>query len=315
MFWSTQAFAKSFMPVEGSTFAGDVDALYKFLLIASIIACALVIGGMIYFALKYRRRTDSDKTAYIAHNTTLEFLWSFIPFVIFMVVFVWGWVVYYKLRTPPTDAYEVHVVASMWNWDFLYKSGKRSSGEMYVPVNKPVRLIMSSRDVIHSFFVPAFRTKQDVVPGRYTAMWFEANKLGTFQAFCTEFCGTGHSSMLAKIHVLPQEQFEEWLQQEDPYKGMALADVGKTVFEKKCLVCHNTSAERKVGPGFKGLFGSSREMESGGSVTADENYIRESITNPAAKVVKGYPNAMTPFQGQLSENEMLGLVEFIKSLQ
>lgn len=312
MFWSTQAYAKSFMPPAASTFAGDVDAVYKFLMAASVISSILVIGGMIYFVLKYRRRTNNDKTAYIAHGTVLEFLWSFIPFVIFMVVFGWSWHVYYKMRVPPKNSMEVNVVGQKWNWNFLYKSG-RTSGELYVPVNQPVRLIMGSRDVIHSFYIPSFRTKQDVVPGRYTALWFEADKVGDYQVFCTEFCGDGHSAMLTKIHVLPRDKFEEWMEN-DPYKGMSLVEVGKAAFQK-CTACHNITSDRKVGPGLAGVFGHEVEIEGGSPVVADENYIRESILNPAAQIVKGYPNAMTPFQGQLTEQELLGLVEYIKSLQ
>lgn len=311
---SAPAFAQSLMPVQGATFSAAVDTLYEFLLYASLISCVLVIGGMVYFAFKYRRKTNNDKTAYISHSTLLEFLWSFIPFVIFMVVFVWGWVVYHDLRNAPKNAFEIHVVGQKWYWDFLYKSGRKTSGEFFVPINQPVRLIMSSRDVIHSFYIPAFRTKQDVVPGRYTALWFEANKLGDFQVFCTEYCGDGHSAMLAKVHVLSKEKFEEWLQN-DPYKGLSLADIGAKVFTQKCTACHSPTAEKKVGPGLLGLVGKSRDFENSNSVVADESYIRESVLTPAARVVKGFPNAMTPFQGQISEQELMGVIEYIKSLK
>lgn len=314
MLWGTSAFAQSLMPVQGSTFASNVDELYKFLVLVSVISCALVIGGMCYFAFKYRRSEKTKKTAYIEHNAILEFFWSFIPFVIFMVVFAWGWIVYHDLRTSPKNAFEVHVSAQKWFWDFLYKSGRKSTGELYVPVGQPVKLIMASRDVIHSFFIPSFRTKQDVVPGRYTTLWFEATKVGTFQVFCTEFCGDGHSAMLAKVHVLPKDKFEEWLQN-DPYKGLSLAQIGDTVFQQKCMACHNVTADKKVGPGLKGLFGKSREFENSPGLVADENYLRQSILEPAAQIVKGFPNAMTPFQGQISEQELLGVIEYIKSLQ
>jgi cytochrome c oxidase subunit II len=314
MFFSNVAHAMSFMPVQGSTFAKGVDDLYEFLLIASLISCILVIGGMVYFAFKYRRKTNTDKTAYISHSALLEFLWSFIPFVIFMVVFAWGWIVYHDLRTAPKNSFEIHVVGQKWNWDFLYKSGRKSSGEFYVPVGQPVKLIMSSRDVIHSFYIPGFRTKQDVVPGRYSTLWFEAKSVGTFQVFCTELCGEGHSAMLAKLHVLPRNEFEEWLQN-DPYKGLSLADVGQKVFSQKCVACHSASAEKKVGPGLAGVIGRSREFESGPTLVTDENYVRESILNPAAKIVKGFPNAMTPFQGSISEQELTGVIEYLKSLK
>jgi len=313
MFWMNTAFAQSFMPVEGSTFASKMDALYKFQVVASVIACFLVIGGMVYFALKYRRRTDKDQTAYIPHNAALEFLWSFIPFVIFMVIFGWGWVVYHEMRTMPQNAFEVHVVGQKWYWDFLYKSGRKTSGEIFVPVGEPVKLIMTSRDVIHSFFTPAFRIKQDVVPGMYTTLWFQATKVGDFQVFCTEYCGDGHSAMLAKVHVLPRDKFNDWLEN-DPYKGLSLAQIGENIFGQKCAACHNVTTEKKVGPGLAKL-GAEVELEDGSKVAIDENYLRESILNPAAQIVKGYPNAMTPFQGQLSEQELSGVIEYIKGLQ
>lgn len=314
MWFSSVAEAKSFMPEQASTFAAKLDSLYEFLVYASLISCILVIGGMVYFAIKYRRKTNTDKTAYIAHNGTLEFLWSFIPFVIFMVVFAWGWMVYHNMRAMPKNALEVQVVGQKWNWVFNYKSGKSSAKDLFVPLGKPVKLIMNSKDVIHSFFIPSFRTKQDVVPGRYTALWFEATKLGEFQVFCTEYCGDGHSEMLAKVHVLPADQFEQWLM-DDPFKGLTQAQIGEKVFTSRCTACHSPTEEKKVGPGLKGLFGKQREFENSEGVVADENYLRQSILNPASQVVKGFPNAMTPFQGQLSEEELTGVIEYIKSLK
>lgn len=315
MFWPNYAYAKGsvFMPVQGSTFAASVDALYEFLLIASFISCVLVIGGLIYFAWKYRRKTENDKTAYIAHNSVLEFLWSFIPFVIFIVVFGWGWLVFHDMRTAPKDALEVHVVGQKWSWTFLYKSGRKSSAEFYVPVNKPVKLIMTSSDVIHSFYIPAFRIKQDVVPGRYTALWFEATKVGSYQIFCTEFCGDQHSAMLAKVHVLSEEDYEEWLQN-DPYKGMSLAAVGEKVFKAQCTACHNANSTKKIGPGLGGLLGEMRTFVEAQQAKADENYIRESILYPNAKVVAGYPKGVMPtFKGKLSEQELAGIIEYLKT--
>lgn len=170
--------ASNFMPPVGTEIAQQVDNLYSFLLITSLIGCLILIGGMIYFALKYKRKTANDKTPYISHNTFLEFLWSFIPLVLFLGVFGWGWYVYHQMRQMPENALEVHVTGYKWAWDFEYKSGKTTSGEMVVPVGMPVKLIMTSRDVLHSFFIPSMRIKQDVVPGRYTAQWFNAEKIG-----------------------------------------------------------------------------------------------------------------------------------------
>ncbi len=303
------------MPPQASTVAASVDALYEFLLIISFISCVLVIGGLIYFAVKYRRKSDNDKTPYISHSTALEFLWSFIPFVLFMIVFVWGWMVFHKIRSLPENGLEVTVVAQKWDWSFIYKNGRKSAGELVVPLNQDVKLLLSSRDVLHSLFVPAFRVKQDVVPGRYYSMWFNANREGTFQIFCTEYCGDRHSGMLAKVRVVSREKYEEWMTTE-PYKGLAPAQIGEKVYKTRCAQCHNLTEVALVGPGFKGVFGRTEELEGGGSVTVDENYIRESMFQPDAKKVKGYGDrAMTSFVGQLSEEEIMGVIEFLKTVK
>ena len=307
--------ASRFMPPEGTEVAHNVDSLYSFLLIISFISCVLVIGGMIYFTVKFRRKGDNDKTPYIAHNSALEFLWSFIPFVLFMAAFVWGWIVYSQLRTMPENALEIMVQGQKWNWTFNYKNGRSSGGEFYVPVGENVRLIMGSNDVIHSFYIPAFRYKQDVVPGRYTSLWFKAEKEGDYQVFCTEYCGDGHSAMGAKLHVVSREKFDSWLGN-DPYKDMPLVDVGHKVYTARCAVCHNLTEAKLVGPGWKGLFGRTEKIEGGTEVVADENYIRESIVNPNAKIVLGYPSGQMPtFAGQLTEQEISGVIDFIKGLK
>lgn len=306
--------ASTFMPVQGSQVAAEVDSLYMFLLVTSAIFFVLVIGGLFFFVLKFRRKSNDDKTAYISHNNFLEFIWSFVPFVLFMIMFAWGWKVYHDMRDFSKDSLEVHVVGQKWFWDFKYKSGKSSAGEFYVPVNTPIKLIMTSKDVLHSFFLPGMRVKQDIVPGRYTALAFTPNKEGQFQVFCTEYCGDQHSSMLAKMNVVSQEEYDTWLQ-EDATAGLSLPEIGKKVFEQKCAVCHSAGSERKIGPGYAGLYDSKREFADGSSATADENYLRESILVPNAKVVKGFAPAMPSFQGQLSEDELSGLIEFIKSLK
>lgn len=307
--------ANTFMPPKGTDIAGQVDALYGFLLWASFISCVLVIGGFIYFAFKYRRQSDNDKTAYISHNNFLEFLWSFIPFVIFMGVFVWGWWIFSQMRTFPENSLEVAVQAQKWNWSFTYKNGRKSPGVLTVPVGTPVKLVMASSDVLHSFFIPTFRVKQDVVPGRYTALWFEAKHKGEFQVFCTEYCGDQHSNMLAKIKVVDRAEFDDWLGN-DPYKGLSMAEVGHKVYAARCVVCHNTSDQKLVGPGFKELFGKERKFADGTVAVADENYIRESILNPNAKIVEGFPGGQMPtFAGQLDEQEIMGVIEFLKTLK
>ena len=313
MFFINTAFAK-WLPVPATKWAEELDRLTAFLVQISTLASLLVIAGFIYFAVRYRRRSEEDQTPAITHHHLLEFLWSFIPFVIFMFVFAWGWILYDKLREHPKGALEIHVYGQMWNWDFVYKNGKTSAGLLKVPVNRPVKLIMSSRDVLHSFFVPSFRIKQDVLPGAYTALSFTANKKGKFPVFCTEFCGTGHSAMLAKVEVVDLKEWEKWLS-DNPYKGMSMAKIGQKVFQQRCLACHTASTEKRIGPGFQGLFGAKREFEKGDSLTVDENYIRESILNPSARLVKGFGNLMTPFAGLLTEEEMTGLIEYIKTLK
>ncbi len=312
---TAKSIASHFMPPQATEVAQNVDTLYAFLLIVSFISCVLVIGGLIVFAIKYRRTPQNMKTPYISHNGTLEFLWSFIPFVIFMIVFVWGWAVYHQLRSMPEDALEVAVQGQKWNWSFTYKSGRTSGGEFYVPVNQAVRLVMSSTDVIHSFYVPAFRTKQDVVPGRYSSLWFKADKEGDYNVFCAEYCGDQHSGMHATVHVVTREKYEDWLSN-DPYKGLPPLEIGRKVFGSRCIACHMMTEEKKIGPGFKGIFGTQASLEGGGSATVDENYIRESILNPNAKIVLGFPKGVMPtFAGQLNEQELMGAIELIKSLK
>lgn len=305
----------AFMPPAVTDIAHQVDNLYSFLLWASAISCAILIGGMIYFVLKYKRKTDSDKTPYISHNTFLEFLWSFIPLVIFLVMFAWGWYVYHQMRQMPENALEVHVFGRQWSWEFAYKSGKTSGSEMVVPVNTPIKLIMTSKDVLHSFYVPSMRIKQDVIPGTYTALWFNSEKLGDFQVFCTEYCGTSHSGMLAKIKVVSQADYEKWIQENE--EGLTLAQRGQKYYKDKgCVACHSLDGTPMVGPSWKGIFGKEHTMTDGSTVKVDENYLRESILQPNAKTVKGFGAGVMPtFQGQLDENQVNAIIEFIKELK
>lgn len=314
---SQKAFAEggAFMPPKATNIADQVDNLYSFLLWSSLFSCLILIGGMIYFVLKYRRKSENEKTPYISHNTFLEFLWSFIPLVFFLGFFAWGWVVYHEMRTMPEDGLEVHVFARQWSWEFVYKSGKSSGNEFVVPVNTPVKLIMTSRDVLHSFYIPSMRIKQDVIPGQYTTLSFNSNKLGDFQIFCAEYCGTTHSGMLAKMRVVTQADYEKWIQENE--EGLTLAQKGQKYFtDKGCVACHSVDGTAKVGPSWKGIAGTQREFDDGSKALADENYLRESILNPNAKSVKGFPKGVMPtYQGQLSEDQVNALIEFIKSLK
>jgi len=321
--------ANAFMPIQGTEIAGKVDNFYAFLLISSLIASIILIGGMAVFIYQYKRKSATDKTAYITHNTMLEFTWSFIPFVIMMVIFYWGKVIFNELRAMPDSAAaeEIHVVGVQWAWNFKYKNGIKQYTKdndpnkqvMVVPLNKPVKLVMTSNDVIHSFYIPGFRNKQDVIPGRYTSLWFKADKPGEYQVFCTEYCGLQHSQMPATILVKPEAEYTAWLDSNKPTMAASgdggmneMANKGLEIYENKCRSCHSIDGSKIVGPTWKGLYGAKREFESGSPVDADENYLKESILNPAAKIVKGYPAAMPPYAGQLSDDEITQLIEYMK---
>lgn len=318
LFSSSSAMAQSFMPTQGTEIARQIDNLYIFLLITSFIACVIVIGGMVYFVFKYKRRTNNDKTAYISHNTFLEFLWSFIPLVIFLAVFAWGWYIYTDMRTMPKDALEITVFGKQWAWEAEYKNGFKTVNEVVVPVNTDVKILLTSNDVIHSFFVPSFRMKQDAVPGRYTAVWFNANKMGNFHIFCTEFCGTAHSGMIGTLRVVTREEFDKYMEDGQEERTLPLAERGKKIFAvKACASCHNVDNPAvKVGPSLQHKFGSVEHVDGGAEVQVDENYLRESIMQPNAKITKGFPqNVMPVFQGQISESELNALIAYIKSLK
>ena len=315
---STLAFANLGMPEVGNSYASRLDSLYYFLLVVSLISCVLVIGGMIYFVIRYKRRSDFDQTPYISHNNTLEFMWSFIPFVIFMIVFVWGFVLFKEAENAPNNSFEVHVYGRQWAWDFAYKSGKTTTNEFVVPAGRPVKLIMTSKDMLHSFFIPALRIKQDVIPGRYTSLWFEAEKIGDYQVFCTEYCGAKHSGMLSTMKVLPLEEFEEWLAT-DPmkeYEGLSLAARGEKVVQNKaCIACHDFKSEEKgaLAPGLKNLMGKKRGFSDGSFLVADEEYVRESLKYPQKKVVAAYAGKSAMPVIPLNEEEITWIIEYIKS--
>lgn len=313
-----RANAQTFMPTEGSDIATRVDNLYAFLIAASFISCAILIGGMVYFAVKYKRRSDNDKVAYITHDTRLEVLWSVVPLIIFLLVFAWGWIIYHDMRKMPENALEIHVTGRQWAWMTEYKNGVKSPN-IVVPVGRDIKIVLSAEDVLHSLYIPSFRVKQDAVPGRYTALWFKATKMGEFHVFCTEFCGTAHSGMITKLRVVSQEEFDKWLIEESEVATLPMAQRGAKVFQTRaCASCHNVdNAAVKIGPSLYQTFGAERDLEGGEKVAMDDNYIRESILNSNAKIVKGFGprSAMPAFQGQLSEAELTALIEYIKTLK
>jgi len=270
----------------------------------------LIFTAVLYFAARYRRQKDV-LAEQIEGSTPLEITWSIIPLGVFMVIFLWGAVVYFKGRTPPRDSTEVYVVAKQWMWKLEHAEGQREINELHVPVGRDVKLIMTSQDVIHSFYVPAFRMKQDVLPGRYTVAWFRATKPGTYHLFCAEYCGTQHSGMIGSIIVQEPAQYEAWM---SGGTTGPLSATGEKIFaELGCVTCHRSDTQGR-GPNLQGVFGSPVQLEDGRMVTADENYVRESILDPGAKVVKGFKPVMPTFQGLVSEEQLNALVAYVKSL-
>jgi len=297
-------------PDRASTTAGNVDALYIFLLIVTALMTALIFTAVVYFAARYRRR-PGVLAEQIEGSTPLELTWSIIPLFVFLAIFAWGAVVYFKGRTPPRDSTEVYVVAKQWMWKLEHAEGQREINELHVPVGRDVKLIMTSQDVIHSFYVPAFRIKQDVLPGRYTVEWFRATKPGTYHLFCAEYCGTQHSVMIGSIVVMEPAQFEAWM---SGGTTGPLSATGEKIFaELGCVTCHRSDTQGR-GPNLQGIFGKPVLLEDGRTVTADENYVRESILDPGAKIVNGFKPVMPTFQGLVSEEQLNALVAYVKSL-
>ncbi|HZS06872.1 MAG TPA: cytochrome c oxidase subunit II [Blastocatellia bacterium] len=308
-----------FMPDAKSDFAEKIDLLYGFIWWAMTFFFVLIVAAMIYFPYKYRRGAQPTLTPRITHNLLLELTWSGIPALLILVIAFWGINLYVRAYVPPGDNYEVNVTGKQWLWQFEHTGGKASglaeSGELHVPMGKPINLVMSSMDVIHSFFLPDFRVKADVVPGRYTNIWFDPREPGEYQVFCAEYCGDSHSGMLAKVIVQTPEEFEKW------YKGIIIfdptVDKGKEYYQKAgCVTCHSVDGSTLVGPSFKGIFGTPQPLTNGTSVVADENYIRESILQPQAKIVKGFEGQQMPsFQGVLNDSQLNSIILYIKSLK
>jgi cytochrome c oxidase subunit II len=297
-------------PQRASSMAGNVDALFIFLLILCGMMTLLIFVALVYFAARYRHRKGVPAEQ-IEGSTPLELTWTVIPFGVFMVIFAWGAVVYFQQRTPPRDATEVYVVAKQWMWKLEHAEGQREINSLHVPVDRDVKLILTSQDVVHSFFVPEFRIKQDVVPGRYTVAWFRATKPGTYHLFCTQYCGTQHSGMIGTIEVIEPAQYEAWMS--GGATGPLSASGEKIFAELGCATCHRSDSQGR-GPNLQGVFGTPVQLEDGRMVTADENYIRESILDPGVKVVKGFKPVMPTFQGLVSEEQLNALVAYVKSL-
>lgn len=297
-------------PARASAGAGNVDALYIFLLALSGFVCALIFTLIVVLAIRYRRR-PGVQAEQIEGSTVLEVTWSVVPFVIFLFIFAWGAVIYFQGRTPPRNSTEVYVVAKQWMWKLQHQEGPREINQLHIPLGRDVKLIMTSQDVIHSFFIPAFRIKQDVLPGRYTTAWFRPTKAGTYHLFCSQYCGTSHSGMIGDIVVMEPGQYEAWL---SGGTTVPLADTGQKLFAQMgCVTCHRSDTQGR-GPNLVGLFGKPVALADGRTLTADENYVRQCILNSREQVVKGFPPIMPVFQGLLSDEQVNALVAYIKSL-
>lgn len=301
------------LPRKASTVAQELDWAFYYVYGWSVLMFIGVVAAMLYFAYRYRRRTDKDVTSEIDHSTKLEVIWTAIPVAIVVSIFFVGLKGYIDAMVAPASAYEIQVTAQKWSWVFTYPNGKISMNELAVPKDRPVRLIMSSKDVIHSLWIPEFRIKQDVVPGTYTTIWFEATEEAETALLCTEYCGTSHSDMLATVKVLPEDKFQEFLE-DGADMDMPPAELGKKVFASSgCGACHSLEGVNGVGPALNGIFGKTHEMSDGSQVVVDEAYLRESITVSNAKLVKGFPPVMPVFKGVLNDRQVDALVAFIKS--
>lgn len=302
-------------PPSASTVASDVDLLYFFILGVSTFFAVGVSIAVLLFTVKYHRRRPADVGADIHGSLTLELIWTGIPFVLAMVMFVWGAQVFFTLSKPPADAMDLFVTGKQWMWKVQHPDGVREINAMHVPINRPIRLTMGSEDVIHDYFIPAFRVKMDVVPGKLTTLWFTATKTGTYHLFCAEYCGTKHSGMIGTVTAMEPADYEAWLAG-GRSTGSAAQNGERLFSDFACITCHRQDNSGR-GPWLGGVFGSTVTLSDGRQVLADENYLRESIMNPQAKIVQGYGAAsiMPTFQGQISEENLLQLIAYVKTLQ
>jgi len=302
-----------FLPEQASGISAEVDHLFLFLFIVTAFFALLVASLVVFFGVRYRRtKKNSVASSHRRYDIPLEIAWTLIPTGLALVMFFWGAKVYVDMATPPGDALLVHITAKQWMWKAQHLGGQREINELHIPAGVPIRLSMTSEDVIHSFFVPAFRTKQDVIPGRYTTEWFTATKPGKYHLFCAEFCGAKHSGMIGYVYVMPRREYETWLRDGAP-EG-SLASLGEKVFHQYgCANCHYFNGHGRA-PNLQGLYGSAVEIQDGGVVRADDAYLRESIVQPAAKIVYGHQNIMPTFATLLNEEQLVQLIEYIKSM-
>jgi cytochrome c oxidase subunit II len=301
-----------FFPQQASVQAGQVDAIYFFLVAVTAFFSLLIAVLVVVFAVKYRRRSDDEIGVAIHGSLPLELLWTFVPLGIVMVMFVWGAKVFFDLYRPPAGAMEIFVVGKQWMWKVQHMEGQREINELHVPVGRPVKLIMGSEDVLHSYFIPAFRVKADVIPGRYNTMWFTATTPGQYQLFCAEYCGTKHSGMIGRIVAMEPPDFQAWLSG-GRAEDSPVAAGAKLFQDLVCNTCHMGDTQGR-GPVLTGVYGKPVQLLGGGTVIADDAYLRESIVNPQAKIVAGFQPVMPTFQGLVTEEQLLQLIAYVRSL-
>jgi cytochrome c oxidase subunit 2 len=321
-----------FLPEQASSFAPGLDALHYSIILTSMVVATLIGLVALFFYVRFRQRSPTQSTPVVTPRWFHEVAFIGVPLAIFLLWFFIGFPKYVEMQSPPPDAVQVFVEAKKWMWKFAYPGGPSGLDALHVPVNRPVRLLMTSRDVIHSFYVPSFRIKQDVLPGRYTQTWFKATQVGKFQVLCAEMCGVGHSAMLAEVVVMPQAEFDAWLadqrrgipQAQDsapvaadaPNAAGSLLAQGKAASERyECFKCHTTDGTQHIGPTWLDLYRKQERLSDGRTVVADEGYLTESMMDPNAKLVAGYQAVMPTYQGKMSPPEVAAVLEYIKSLR
>jgi len=300
-------------PEQASTFAWQVDALYFYLIAVSAFFTIGIVAAIVFFAVKWREKERYSTPNQIHGSMALETTWSVIPFIISMTIFLGGALIFYNQYSPPSNSMEIYVVGKQWMWKFQHSTGQREINELHVPVGRKVKLTMTTEDVLHDVFIPAFRTKADVIPGRYSYIWFEATKPGKYHLYCAEYCGLNHSGMGGWVYVMEQRDFDNWLA--GNVSGQTPVEAGRDLFENKlgCASCHQQNSQGR-GPTLTGVYGSEQKLTTGQSVVADDEYIRNSILNPTSQIVEGYQPIMPTFKGQVTEEQLVSLVAYIKSL-
>jgi cytochrome c oxidase subunit 2 len=304
--------ASALFPSEASTIAPYADALYFFLLAITVIGLVLV-GTLVFgFSIRYRKSRNPVATQ-VEGSTLLEATWTIIPLALFMVAWIWGALLYFRIYNPPTNAMNIYVVGKQWMWKAEHEGGQHEINALHVPTGRPVQLTMISQDVFHSFSIPDFRVKREVIPGRYSTVWFEATTPGTYHIFCTQYCGTNHSAMIGQVTVLSPEDYEKWTQEST--SGMSLAQNGERLFASMgCNACHSGSAASR-GPNLAGVYGSKLQLTDGSQIVVNDAYLRDAILNPSQHITAGYAPIMPTYQGQVSEDGLIDLVEYIKNMQ